>query len=265
MVPLHPSSSPTCGAVDTPAARVGQRGSESVSESTGQRQAWVQHVISQIPKTELGVLAHRAKPVRHGRRPATFGAVSGKTGQGAAGSDSAKAHGRGCPLVEVLFTATQLHGLLVPQGGRKGVKGHHVDPGLVAVTPGHHAALCERPDGDQVIFSACGQVLPIRAPGHTEQPTKITLHHPLKLHGVKVEDAQAAILAYTCHVHSIWGEGKLIETSLAHGPAEQWVAWRLGFAGVDGEAFALAQQGVLWRGGATWMVHIVKVEVATGM
>lgn len=66
-------------------------------------------------------------------------------------------------------------------------------------------------------------------------------------------------------MHAIWGERKLVEASLPDGPPQQRVARRLGFAGINGEAFALPQQRVLWCRGAAWVVHVVEVEVTAGM
>ena len=74
MVPLHPYRSPCV--VDVAAARGGQPRPKCVGDGTREGQPRVQHIISQVPQTELGVLPHRAKSVRHGWGSAALRAVA---------------------------------------------------------------------------------------------------------------------------------------------------------------------------------------------
>lgn len=218
---------------------------------------WVKHVFGEVPQAELRVLAGRAEAVGDG-------AGLGQRGQGGAPA------GACAPSLRLLLLlATPLpvgargRRLLRPRG--VGVEGHGVDPGLVAVAPGHHAALGEGPHGDQVVFTPRHNVAPIGAPAHAEQAPKVALHEPPQEHGVEVEDAQAAILADAGQVPAVGREGELVEGPLAHRPLGQRVAGCLALGGVDGKALALLQQAILGRRRGARVADVVQVQVAAGV
>ncbi len=168
-------------------------------------------------------------------------------------------------VLEVLVAAAELHGLALLHASGVVVKRHHAHPGLVSVSAGDHAAVCEGPDSHQVVLASGHDVLPVRAPADAEKSAEVTLHGAVELHRIEVEDAQESVLTHAGQEFSVGREGELVERALAHRPLQQRVARGLALAGVNGVALALLQQLVVRRRGAAGVLHVIQEQAPAGV
>ena len=83
---------------------------------------------------------------------------------------------------------------------------------------GHDPPLLKRPDGDQVVLAARHNELTVGRPANAQEAAEKGRGQADELHGVVVEDPEAAVLRYDGQIFGARREGEIVDGTLTDDP-----------------------------------------------